>query len=44
MKEFDDIEFLFESCSDDKAFNEIIEEYGETSYGKENILPMNYIG
>ncbi len=34
MKEFDDIEFLFESCSDDKAFNEIIEEYGETSYGK----------
>ena len=43
---FDRIGFLFESCSDDKVFDQIIEEYGETSYGKEKYTPneLHWIG
>lgn len=43
---FDNTGFLFECCSDDQVFDEIIEEYGQTSYGKEKYTPnqLHWIG
>ena len=40
----DNVSFLFESDNTKNLFIEIDEEFGNSSYGSENIIKMNFIG